>query len=137
MTDYDKSFQIDGCAGPIDQKTAPLLEVGSRVDYAGMEGTVISIDEDVWHEFPVSIKFDNGLVIVFTADGKQFRQQKHSLLKVIGQAPVMVKKWQWVCRHTINGYWYIWSELLTDQEADETFLKPYQKIEASEVEVPV
>lgn len=86
-------MNLDGIAGPCD--VPPVLEVGTLVEMAGMKGVVTDVEADCWHDFPVEIRFESGLVVTFTSDGKQFKQQKHSLLKVIGKKPVKVKKWLW------------------------------------------
>lgn len=92
--DYDNSYSLDGMSGPAKCSPEPLkLELHDRVDMCGMEGTVIVMDETIWHGWPVTVKFDCDREILFLRDGRMYEEQKETMLKVIGKAKVKVKTW--------------------------------------------
>lgn len=126
---------IDGVTGP----TPLVLELGDRIDYGGMIGTVELIEDDCWHEFPVKIKFDEGATMHFTADGRQFLQQRVSLLKIIGKVKPKKKYWRWVFEDAQDG-WVVTEGVYDDKKISPKgipliYSKQAVKIEASEIEL--
>lgn len=105
---------IDGVSGGELPKYREL-ELGDRVNFAGMIGTVIKVEHDVWHGWPVTVKFDSHREIIFTLDGKMYDDQTEPCLKVIGKVKTKVKRWQFLRRSIFNGHYYATNHM-TDEE---------------------
>jgi hypothetical protein len=136
--DYDNSYELDGIGGSCEEKSGGMrpLEVGDVVDYGGMTGQVINDEGDVWHEFPIHIKFDTGYVLHFTRDGRQFKHQTYSLLKFLGKKDVMVKKWQFLIKQRHRGGIWVATDHLTDKEFNEIYEGfESKKLDFTEIEV--
>lgn len=133
IRDYDKSFELDGMSGPVEDSLK--LEEGMRVDYGGMTGTVEYVNEDCWHQFPVSVLFDEGYKMDFTLDGRQYARQKHTLLKVIGRTENKIKKWVWAVKDRY-GTW-ISTAHMTENEVNALYPEKYTKVKVVESEIEV
>jgi hypothetical protein len=120
-------MSIDGVSGPITETLR--LELGDIIDYGGMIGTVVEIDEHAWHDMGVKVRFTEGYEMTFTRDGKQFLRQKHSLLKVIGKKEIKTKKWHWVWKG-FGGKWHISDTPLTEREASRGIYALYKVLES-------
>lgn len=132
MRDYDKSYELDGIGGSAPEKSRDL-EIGDRVAFFGMNGTVTIVDKDVWHGWPVTVKFDSGREVLFTLDGRMYDEQTSPCLEIIGKIRPMVKKWQWL--YSTEPHRFDTTYHLTEKDARELYRgKQLTKIEASEIE---
>lgn len=124
---------MDGVAGPVDAESTLKLEEGMRVSWCGMEGTVISVDETVWHGWPVTVKFDCGREILYLRDGRQYEEQTEPCIKVIGKVPVKVKRWQWLIVNK-NGKKVVTVSTYTQEEVNSIYHRVIKKIDETEQE---
>lgn len=130
--DYDNSYALDGVSGSCDPEEFKL-EVGDIIDYGGMTGRVISVEDDCWHEWPVDVVFDEGYKMTLTRDGRAFQRQKYPVIKVIGHEVQKTKKWIWVVKD--DETWRT-TTLLSEDEANQMFRSMNKiKIDQSEIEV--
>ena len=79
------------------------LEVGDKVEYAGVEGEVVWVSSN-GAEYPIGVKFKPDMVVVqsFLSDGRAYRWHKIPSLKLI-EKKIKPKKKITLYRHTYKS----------------------------------
>ena len=99
------------------EENKTVFELNDRVTAFGVDGVVVSIDEDREDGFPIYVNF-NGTLNLFTIDGKYAKWHLEPSLKLIEKAKKKVKKKvkktieAWACIHKDGSYTLCLSEAI-------------------------